>query len=120
MDSGEVCAGSAAKQRPKGSSTKAKRKEEKQNHVVDGGAASGGESDSPAPTKGKGKGKTTRRRKKADLFMEEDIIGGFAFVSFKSSNDLEVSEAIFNFFIFDHVLLYSLSRFSKIVLKITI
>ena len=90
MDSGEVCAGSAAKQRPKGSSTK--RKEEKQNHVVDGGAASGGESDTPAPAKGKGKGKTTRRRKKADLFMEEDIIGGFAFVSFKSSDDLEVSE----------------------------
>lgn len=101
MDSGEVCARSAAKQRPKASSTKRKAQqraasEEKQNHVVDdGGAASGDDSDTsaaPVPTKGKGKGKGTRRRKKADLFMEEDIIDGFAFISFKNGDDLEVSE----------------------------
>ena len=101
MDSGEVCAGSAAKQRPKASSTKRAAQqragaasEETQHQVVDDGAASGDESDTsmvPAPTKGKGKGKGTRRRKKADQFKEEDIIDGFAFISFKSQDDLEVS-----------------------------
>ena len=45
-----------------------------------------------ARSKGKGKSLASRKRRDSSPLFEEDILDGFAFVSFKSLDDLEVSD----------------------------
>ena len=79
-------------------STKSKRREkgarvsEEQHNLLEGKPTS-----SPSPTRPtKGKGKAPRRRKNDDALSQEDVIAGFAFTSFKSREDLEVSRLPFH------------------------
>lgn len=57
-----------------------------------------GETGSPKPATSKGKGKSPgkskpRRRKSSNDLKEEDIIDGFAIMSFESFDDLEVGSS---------------------------
>ena len=64
---------------------------EKPNHVLDYGSDEDTEEDSPSkPSRPKGKGKSPRKRRDSSPLLEEDIIEGFAFASFKFLDDLEV------------------------------
>ncbi|KAK6192215.1 hypothetical protein SNE40_003724 [Patella caerulea] len=51
----------------------------------------------PRTSKDKGRGKPRRRRNSSPNIFEEDIIDGFAIMSFKTFEDLEVSYTIFIF-----------------------
>ena len=66
------------------------QQKQQQNHVADGSGDE--EEDSPPrPARGKSKSKPSKRRPSSSG-QEEDIIDGFSITSFKSLEDLEVSD----------------------------